>query len=158
MRMMNSCCKSWMPVHLGSDCGPHIAECHMACRRCPSHATAARFKRNMALFNIQARHWSAQTMHSYRQGWAKSGHRPGTTRKNNFNAVRVKRKRKVTLSLCLTVFSTTPWRRIGEQIYRSSFSWPRSSWWVVSFTPLLLNPEERSTGNEWYTRLGGPQS
>jgi hypothetical protein len=33
--------------------------------------------------------------------------------------------KKVKLSLCLTKLSITPWRHIGEWMYRSTFSWPQ---------------------------------
>jgi hypothetical protein len=45
---------------------------------------------------------------------------------------------------------TTPWRRMGEWMYRSIYSWPRHYWeWVISFTPQPLYPGERAPGTHW---------
>jgi hypothetical protein len=46
--------------------------------------------------------------------------------------------------------STTPWRRMEEWMYRSTFPDLDTCWrWQVSFTPLLLYPVERSRGTHW---------
>jgi hypothetical protein len=40
---------------------------------------------------------------------------------------------------------------MGEWMYRSTFSWPRTSWrWVVSFTPRLLYPRAKSPRHPLY--------
>jgi hypothetical protein len=55
--------------------------------------------------------------------------------------------------------STTPWRRKGQWMYRSTFSWPRTSWkWVVRLTPQPLYPRGKSPRYPLDRRLGGPQS
>jgi hypothetical protein len=51
---------------------------------------------------------------------------------------------------------STPWRRMGEWMYRSDLG---TSWrWVVSFTPLPRYPRGKSPRFPLDGRLGGPQS
>jgi hypothetical protein len=55
--------------------------------------------------------------------------------------------------------STTLWRRVGEWMYRSCFLDLGTSWrWVISFTPLPLNPRGKSHQYPLDRRLGVPQS
>jgi hypothetical protein len=52
-----------------------------------------------------------------------------------------------------------PWRRMGEWMYRPTFSWLGTSWkWVISFTPRPLYTQGRSPRYPLDRRLGGPQS
>jgi hypothetical protein len=59
----------------------------------------------------------------------------------------------------LNYLSSTPWRRMGEWVYRSKFFFYfYTSWrWVVSFTPQPLYPRGRSPRYP-LDKLGGPQS
>jgi hypothetical protein len=55
---------------------------------------------------------------------------------------------KAKLSPCL--ISTTPCRRMGEWIYRSTFSVLDTTWrWMVSFTPQPLYPRGKSPDTHW---------
>jgi hypothetical protein len=55
--------------------------------------------------------------------------------------------------------STTPWRRMGECMYTSTFLGLGTSWrWVVNFTLRPLYPRGKSPRYPVDRRLGGPQS
>jgi hypothetical protein len=53
---------------------------------------------------------------------------------------------------------STPWRRMREWLYRSTFSWPRHYLEVVSFTPRPLYPRGKSPRYPLDRRLGGSQN
>jgi hypothetical protein len=50
--------------------------------------------------------------------------------------------------------NTTLLQRIGKCMYRSTFSWPGTSRWVVSFMPRLLYPREMTLGTHWIGWMG----
>jgi hypothetical protein len=59
----------------------------------------------------------------------------------------------------LNKLSTTPWRCIGERMYRSTFLDLGTIWrWVVTFTPRMLYSLGKCPWFPNYRRLSGPQS